>query len=574
MLEKLEFLYGKDKAETILTKINNIINKYRDVIMKDYYDLSQRDIIIITYGDQIKEDGINPIKTLHKFFKNNTKDVISGIHILPFHPYSSDDGFSVIDYDQIDPELGTWEDIQNISKDFTLMADLVVNHVSQYHNWFKEYLNDNSQYADYFIEKPEDYNYSTVVRPRPWPLLTKFQTNSGKTKFIWTTFSTDQIDLNFKCEVVLIKMIDILLNYVANGAKIIRMDAIGYAWKEDNTKCIHLEQVHKIVQLFRDIFEEIAPQVKIITETNVPHKENISYWGNGYNEAHMVYNFSLPPLALHAFQTSNANYLSQWADSLELDLKSDKTYFFNFMASHDGIGIMPARNILPESEIKTVLDKIKSRKGNISVKSDGDGNKSPYEMNINYMDALSEPGDSDNKKVDRFIASQSILLALKGVPGIYIHSLLGSMNYYDTLDLKDQLTFRSINREKFQLSELLKELNNPETIRYKVFNRYLNLIKIRINEEAFSPDASQKVLFVNEKVFSILRINKIKNKAILSLTNVSDDIIELKFDLAEIELTNNNKAQELITGETIEVFNNVLLYKLKPFNVAWIKFEQ
>jgi len=149
--------------------------------------------------------------------------------------------------------------------------------------------------------------------------------------------------------------------YVRRGADIIRLDAVTYLWAEPGTRCIHLEQTHQIVKLLRDVLDVVAPHVALITETNVPHEENISYFGNGYDEAQMVYNFALPPLVLYTMYKEDATVLSEWASNLEPP--SDQTCFFNFLDSHDGIGLLGVKNILPKNQIDFIIEKAKDHDG-------------------------------------------------------------------------------------------------------------------------------------------------------------------------------------------------------------------
>jgi sucrose phosphorylase len=347
------------------------------------------------------------------------------VHILPFFPYSSDDGFSIIDYTAVNPEWGTWADIRQLGEHVRLMFDAVINHISCQSEWFQGFLRDDPQYAGFFIIVDGGADLSMVVRPRALPLLTPVETSTGK-RFVWTTFSEDQIDLNFGNPEVLLRLVDVLLLYVEQGAEFIRLDAIAYLWKRLGTPCIHLEEAHRVVKLLRAVMDAVAPGVLLITETNVPHDENISYFGDGTDEAQMVYQFSLPPLTLHAFLTGNATYLTRWATTLQPF--SSETTFFNFLASHDGIGVRPAEGILPPEEVQRLVDTTLAHGGFVSHKTDGDGAQSVYELNISYFDALSDPRDNEPLalQVDRFLAAQAIMLALQGVPGIYVHSLFGS----------------------------------------------------------------------------------------------------------------------------------------------------
>ena len=561
--EKIEFLYGKDKTPEILSKIEALINAHiekskNESLVKTF---DQNDIILITYGDSIKEEGQAPLAMLQEFLKNNVKEVINSVHILPFYPFTSDDGFSVVDYYAVNTDLGDWNNVKELAKDFRLMFDGVINHISSKSEWFIEYLKGNPKYDKYFTESDPNLDYSSVTRPRTLPLLTEFETAKGK-KYIWTTFSDDQIDLNFKNEKVLYQILDLLLFYAEQNAILIRLDAIGYMWKELDTSCINLEQAHKCVQLFRDVLEIAAPQTKIITETNVPHKDNVAYFGNGYNESHMVYNFSLPPLTLYSFMNEQAEVLSRWADSLEFP--GEETAFFNFLASHDGIGVMPAKGFLNDEEVNQISNKVIERGGLVSYKNNSDGTQSPYELNINYMDALSDKTDSDELRIKRFLAAYAILLSLKGMPAIYIHSLLGSRNY--TEGVKETGRNRTINREKLDKIKLESELKNANSLRYKLFNSFKDLIKKRKKEIAFHPNAEQKVLFLNNAVFSILRSSKEDSARILVLINVSNKNQEI--NITDVGL-NNNKIFDVITNKGLDYdISNIIL---EPYQVMWLK---
>lgn len=574
MREKLKFLYGANEGEIAFQKLIDILISFAEenpeIIKRadKKKGLTEGDIVLITYGDQVKKEGERPLKTLKDFLDKYFKDSISTVHILPFFPYSSDDGFAVIDYTRVNPELGDWSDISGLNEDFQLMFDAVINHISSKSEWFKKYKQGDKEYQDYFIEVDPEIDLSMVTRPRTKPLLTPVETDRGQ-KHVWTTFSPDQIDLNYENKNVLLKIIEILLFYVKQGARIIRLDAIAYLWKKLKTSCIHLEETHKVIQLFKDVFEAVASEVLILTETNVPHEENISYFGDGYNEAQMVYQFTLPPLVLHSFSTGNAKKLSEWAATLKP--VSEETTFFNFLASHDGIGVRPAEGILTQTEINNLAERAKKHGGDVSYKANGDGTKSPYELNITYFDAIVNEEEPVEVQVDKFIASQSILLSMKGVPGIYIHSLLGSRNYNEGIKITGEK--RTINREKLLKDELEKELTDHSTIRYQVYHKYTELIKIRKKEKAFHPNAAQRVLFLNDSVFSLLRTSVDKKEKIIALHNVSGEEQIVDIDLTKCGIDNYKNIIDLISGETIDSNLVSLRLKLRPYQVMWVKID-
>lgn len=524
ILEKLKLLY-RDKADVIYSEIDNLISNFRSEKKRDK-EFTEKDVILITYGDQFRGEGKH-LKYLKAFCDEFFRGYINTIHILPFFPYSSDDGFSVIDYRTVKEDLGTWEDIEELGKDYKLMFDFVCNHVSSKSEWFQRYLEGDEKYRDYFIETDPSVDLRNVVRPRALPLLTPFKTKDGE-KYLWTTFSADQIDLNYKNPEVLLEMIKILLFYVERGADLIRLDAIAYLWKEIGTSCIHLKETHIVVQLFRDILNRVAPEVKIITETNVPHKDNISYFGDGYNEAQLVYQFPLPPLILYTFEKQNSKVFNSWAR----DIKpiSPETTYFNFLASHDGIGLNPLRGIVDEEEIESLVEIIKRRGGLVSYKYNPDGTKSPYELNISYFNALSDKDEDEEIKIKKFINAYGIILVLQGIPGIYVHSILGSENYYKGVEITGQN--RSINREKFNYEEIRKELADRNGRRYKIYSSFIKLLEIRKKSKAFSPSASQELLDFGDSIIAILR--RYHNEEILAIHNVTQNRVSVDIDNLEL----------------------------------------
>lgn len=476
---------------------------------------SHRDAVLITYGDSLRAKAALPLQTLQVFASQHLKECFSTIHLLPFFPYSSDDGFSVVDFMTVDPALGRWEDVAGLGADFDLMFDFVLNHVSAQSGWFEKYLDGVPGFADLAIETDPGVDLSGVTRPRALPLLTPFARGSGRKVHLWTTFSADQIDLNYQSIDVLALMIEVLLFYVEKGARFIRMDAVAYLWKAIGTSCIHLPQTHAMVQLFRQILDFTAPDVAIITETNVPHRENISYLGDGTNEAQLVYNFSLPPLLVYTFLVEDCQALSQWARSLTVP--SRETTFFNFTASHDGIGVRPLEGILPAEEIGRLVRLAQANGGRVSYKDNADGSRSPYEMNLTYVDAFALPGQSGTARhAARFMASQAIQLALPGMPAVYIHSLLGARNWYAGLALTGRP--RTINRQKLDMVDVVQAIKTRDGFRGRIFQAYCAMLRVRRRQPAFHPNAQGEILPVHRRVFGIKR--HAAGQTIVALTNI------------------------------------------------------
>lgn len=515
----IQELYKNKNTSHIESRLQNLVDRYKGHIASPLSGkLTERDSILITYPDQVRSGSQAPLTSLVDFCETYLAGVVSDVHVLPFFPSSSDGGFAVKDYRAVDPALGTWEDIERLAGSFRLMMDGVVNHASTQGDWFKAFLQDQLPYRDYFITVNDDADLSKVVRPRTTPLVTEFKTSASVRK-VWTTFGADQADLEYHNPDVLLEMLDILLNYLKHGVQFIRLDAIAYLWKEIGTTCINLPQAHAFVRLLRAILNEIAPHVHLVTETNVPHQENLTYFGNGENEAQLIYNFALPPLVLHTFWTGDVSILSRWAS--ELTLPSNQTTYLNFLASHDGIGLNPARGILAESDVDALIRQTTAHGGLVSYGKDRAGKRTAYELNINYFDALSDP--SSNESIDlqmnRFMAAQAILCSLRGVPAIYFHSLFGSRNWREGVRLTGQN--RAINRQQLERYKMQMDLADEGSLRSKVYSQYRQLLRQRSSSPAFDPYGDQKILDFGTHIFAVLRTSPSGGEQTLCLHNVT-----------------------------------------------------
>lgn len=543
-------IYGEEVSEHYTPTLLQLLSEKH--IEPREYSSSEKDVILITYGDSLKSDDEVPLQTLHKFAHKHLQEAVNTVHLLPHYPYTSDDGFAVSDYRKVNPELGTWKDVHALSKDFHLMFDGVFNHVSASHPWFLAFLAGDPKYQNYFYVLPPDTDVSAVVRPRASPLLTPFETANG-VKYVWTTFSADQIDLNFGNPDVLLEVIDVMLDYVQHGADLIRLDAVGFLWRDPAHNSIHHPKAHNIIRLLREVVNQSAPWVWLVTETNVPHYENIRYFGNGHDQAEMVYNFPLPPLVVHTLQSGDSLALNRWATTLATP--SDDTAFFNFTASHDGIGVRGATTIMTDAEVADMFKRVQDRGGILSMRTGADGKETVYEMNVSLFNAVSDPSASLDTQVNQFICSQAIQLSLAGVPGIYIHSLLGSINWTEGVELNK--SNRSINRKKLDVQEIENELADPTSRRRKVLDRYLELIKVRTDEPAFSPVADQKIIHLGPEVFAVERTAKEGRSHVLALHNVTNQAIRLDIE---------GSWSDLFGGE----FHHDQI-ELEPYQVAWLQ---
>jgi sucrose phosphorylase len=520
------------------------------------------DVMVITYGDSIISPSEAPLRSLNRFLARELRNTINGVHILPFFPYSSDDGFSIVDYYAVNPELGGWEDVEAIASEYKLMADLVINHCSSQSQWFQNYLQDKSPGRGFFIEPSPDTDLSQVVRPRATPLLTRVETVKGKRQ-VWCTFSSDQVDLNFANPEVLFETIRILRDYLAHGILYFRLDAIAYLWKEPGTSCVHLSQTHDIIKLLRLVLENLDHRVVVITETNVPNRENLSYFGND-NEAHLIYNFSLPPLLLHALLTGDCQHLKTWMMSMP-PARRGRGYF-NFIASHDGIGVRPTEGLLSEQELADMLGTLESFGGSVSVRRMPDGQDKPYEVNISLYDALKGTiaSGADAHQMERFFCAHTIVLALEGIPGIYIHSLLGTENDHN---LKAETgRARSINRHRWDADALEAALADPGRHHGALFSELKRRINIRRGQEAFHPNATQYTLHFGDGIFAFWRESLSRSQSIFALHNVTDQVQQLS--LVELNLIGTDTWRDLLSDTAYDDLHAII--EIPPYGALWI----
>ncbi|MGC1195530.1 MAG: alpha-amylase family glycosyl hydrolase [Geitlerinemataceae cyanobacterium] len=560
----LEILYDRSVVTTVLDRLFSLVgDRFAESVEENLSKWSEKNTIVITYGDSIyNTSGEKPLVTLRRFCEQYFQDTITGIHILPFFPYSSDDGFSVIDYRSVNPELGDWEDIKAIGKQFDLMVDVVLNHVSSQSEWFAQFQQGIEPGCHYFIEVDPSTDVSEVVRPRSTPLLVKVETNRGE-KYVWATFSDDQIDLNFANPDVLIEFVEILLFYWQNGSKYFRLDAVGFLWKEIGTPCIHLLQTHAAIKLLRELLQMVDPSAVLITETNVPNRENLSYFGNR-NETHVIYNFSLPPLLLNALIQGRSDHLKTWM--MSMPPAPIGCAYLNFTASHDGIGLRPAEGLLAQDEYDTLLKTMQQFGGKISMRRKPDGTESPYEINISLFDALKGTAKGEDKwQIDRFLCSQTIVMALEGIPAFYIHSLLATHNDEDNLQRTGRN--RSINRHRWNEELLEEKLSDPKSEHKIVLQELCRRIQIRRRQTAFHPNATQYTLHPgNKSLFAFWRQNMTRDQSIFCIHNLSDRTQKLR--LSDLNLIGIDSWCDLLSDKQIEDLYATLT--LKPYQCTWI----
>lgn len=522
---------------------------------------SSQDIALITYGDSVVTEGTAPLQVLGEVIARYFTSIITWVHVLPFHPWTSDDGFAVMDYSSVNESLGDWGDITALSESYRVMADVVLNHCSSRSAWFENFRQGCDPGAHYFYVPESDFDTSSVVRPRTSPLLMPIDTVNGQ-RLVWCTFSADQVDFDFRNPAVLEEFLRIIRQQLDAGVRLFRLDAVAFIWKASGTTCVNQPQTHAIVRLLRTLVECAEPQAVLITETNLPNRENLSYFGNA-NEAHAVYNFSLPPLLLDCLLSGNSRYLSQWM--MSMPPAQDGTTYFNFIASHDGIGLRPAEGLLTEAEIDRLIHTMESFGGLVSYRETLMGDRKPYEINIALRDALGGTyAGADEYGLERFLCAHAVMLGLEGIPAFYIHSLLGTRNDHERV--KHTGRNRSINRHQWDLNHLASRLGDCQSEQSMVLDQLSALIGLRQRQPAFHPNATQFTLRLKPELFGFWRQSPDRRQSIFCVYNISCQPQSLL--LSELNLILTDDWHDLVTGQRLSDVSSETL--LGPYQVLWI----
>ena len=551
-------IFSKKDINYFENEIIQLINNFNKKNPKKKKSISEKTTLVICYGDSVYSEKKKSIRVFQSFFQKKLKNYFNTIHFLPFYPSSSDSGFAVKDHYKVDNKLGNWLDIKSISKSTDVMADMVINHSSARGLWFKNFLKKKVPGKDYFLTVDNKFNTSRVIRPRDHALLKKIKI-FNQSDYLWRTFSPDQIDLNFRNPSVLIQFIKIMIHLINNGVTIFRLDAIAYLWKENGTKCINLKQTHEIIKLLRNIINLLNIQTTIITETNLPENENLSYFGKN-DEANWIYNFSLPPLLIHAFLFENSSYLNKWSKNLP-NTKNDNCYL-NFIASHDGIGIRPTEGLLNKKTLDNFLNRLKKNGSKFSYRKVQNKAKKVYEANITVFDALKKSDYDIQGKfyLERYISSHAIMISFEGIPAIYFNSIFGTSN--DEAKYIITGNNRDVNRYRWNFKNITNKLKNNKSKQNIFYQNICNLLNIRRKQKAFHPNALRINLNFGQKIYAFKRVSIDKKQTILCITNLSSKIQKTKIS------KKYHKMKNLINSK-IQIEDKKFLV-LRPFETIWL----
>ena len=565
----LETIYSNNTTEEINFLSNQLLqildnfsekSSYEEISDKERWNQSHS--VLITYADSIYKNGEPTLITLRDLLSNHFGSLSKVVHILPFLKSTSDGGFAVSSYDSLEEKFGDWNDLKSISKNHVLMADLVLNHVSSSHQWVQQFIKSQEPGISNVFSPEQNLDWSNVVRPRSSSLFSQINTENGP-KQVWTTFGPDQIDLNWQNPKMTLEFLNLIISYLSNGIKWLRLDAVGFIWKESGTTCLHLPKAHSIVKILRILLNNLLDDGVLITETNVPQKENLSYLITE-DEAHMAYNFPLPPLLLEAIITSRADILNLWISDWP-KLPFDTT-LFNFTASHDGVGLRALEGLMNEQRIKGLLINCEKRGGLVSHRRLSNGEDKPYELNISWWSAMEDSSrDSKRFQFERFILTQLLVMALKGVPAFYLPALLASENDIKSFSMTGQR--RDLNREKFKLDNLVSVLNNPESNANKNIKYLGNAMDIRSKLEQFHPSSEMECLSKGRSDIVVIKRGK-GPKSVFAIHNMTENKINYQLDDYDLpELIDNDFNMKDFLASTKYNWKNI---SLDPFQVIWL----
>ena len=550
MIGKLEMLYP-GRGEEVLRAISKLVDDFRERNPDRRVGscaFSEKDVVLICYPDHVQEGGNPKLATLRKFLGEFGQE-FSHVHVLPHYPEAGDEGFSVMDHFSVREDLGTWKDVRDLAQDYSLMLDLVLNHMSDKSGWFQRFLAGDKEVKDFFIAYDKEPDLSSVFRPRTDPLLKPYRFGDESEKLVWSTFPLNQVDINYGNPKVLVEMARALLHYVENGAKAVRLDAIAYAWKKLGTSCFNLKESHTIVEVFREVLREAAPDVWVITETVIDHEENMSYLGK--EKAHLAYHFVLEPLLYLTFLKGNSERMARYLREMPVPDGKD-TALLNLSVSHDGIHAVPAKGILNEEDFKLLEKDCKGKGCGVMYRTAPGKEPEHYEFNTCCLDAIGRP--------DAFLASQAIKLALPGIPLVYFNNYFGCRNWLEGIEKVGYP--RAANRERFDYGTLSKRLRKEDSESGFIHRNYSSMLKKRTSEPLFSPSAGFEALDLGPDVVGFTRSRNGRN--LMVLVNVTDN--ETRAEIPKGTL--GERARDILTGEEFDAAKPV---SLGPHEYLWLK---
>lgn len=601
---RLRRLYGQEQGTAALPDLLALIEKWRGPVAanmslrgdagdREGPGFTQQDAVLIAYGDHLRRHRQRPLVTLGRWCRRHLGGHVSTVHVLPFHPSTSYEGYAITDYSAVDPDLGQWEDLEYLNKTFALMMDVVLNHCSSSHPWFWQFLADKEPGRRYFITvpDPEAAWLGGVFRARDLPLTYSHDTVEGK-KNVWATYSPDLVDVNWREPDLALEFLGVMLESVARGARALRLDAFGYVWKAEGTTCVNQPENHELVHLMQDTLVAAGATTTAIlpSVTNVTQAENYTYFGAGEEtssrQADLIYHLPLSGLLLHTLYNHDVRALTRWLAELP-DAPRGRAYL-NLAASHDGVGLTWMEGLVSAEQMGNLVRAAKQRGSLLRTRRRTRGApERPWELNCTYFSACAaDPEEAPGAHADRFLVTQAVVLALRGVPALYLSLLVAGENDHEGVaaaseDAVGQCQNRKINRGRFDVALWEADIADTDSVRFEVYHRMLGLLRARTGHPAFHPDGAQRVLDVGcAAVFAMVRTPPPKHgrgadlQSVLCLSNFAAEPVELPAApaLEAAELANDDVLQDLVSEDCVELDASATRrsFKLAPYQTAWL----
>lgn len=425
--------------------------------------------MLITYADSMG----NNLQDLHRLLNQYYQKAVGGVHVLPFFPSSADRGFAPMCYDKVDPEFGTFTDIEALGKEYYLMFDFMVNHISAHSDYFQDFLQkkEQSAYKDFFIRyrdfwkngEPTPEQVDMIYKRKPRAPYIEAEFADGSKEKVWCTFCEEQIDLDVTKKATKEFIRKTLQDMCRHGASIIRLDAFAYAVKKENTSCFFVEPdiwelLYEIETIVKKEGAEILPEIH--EHYTIPMKiADKGFW---------IYDFALPVMTLHALYNHTGVYLKQWLERCPM-------HQFTTLDTHDGIGIVDVKDLLPDEEIDKVKEQMYKQGANVKkiYSSEAYNNLDIYQVNTTYYSAL---GNHD----DAYLLARAIQFFAPGIPQVYYVGMLAGSNDIDLMERTKN--GRDINRHYYSAEEVAEEQKRP------VVQKLKELMELRNTHPAFSLD--------------------------------------------------------------------------------------
>jgi len=403
--------------------------------------------MLITYADSFGKN----LKELKDMLDTYFKREIGSIHILPFFPSSGDRGFAPLTYEKVDPAFGTWEDIDDIAKDYELMYDFMINHLSRRSDYFLDFIekHDASEYKDMFLRfknfwpkgEPTKEEVAILNKRKPHAPCEDIEFADGTTEKIWCTFSEEQMDLDMNAEVTwdfVERSLECLMNH---GASLVRLDAFAFATKKYGTSCFFIEpEMWDLMKKVQDILDR--RNIPMLPEIHDHYKIQEKIADHGY----YVYDFALPVLVLHTIYSGSGKQLKNW-----LNICPRNQY--TTLDTHDGIGTVDVKDLLTNEEIDEVCNKTLEQGANFKMDFSAKANNKPvvYQINCTYFSAVGSE--------EAYLLSRAIQFFAPGIPQVYYVGLLAGENDYILMNRTDFP--RNISRHNYMVEEIREEVKKP-----------------------------------------------------------------------------------------------------------------